>query len=179
MGTPPPIRLVPMAPRLDTLDGKTVYFVDSRYVGGDIFLKEMMSWFSENMPKVKLEFRQKAGAYAESDPTVVGRDPAKRGCRNYGDRALKYLHAGGRRPLSRTRETRQAHCACCYEQLCGIGKRQCLQARHAGRTFHLCSAPCLRENAAGNAARYRREGSGHGKTGHAGNRGSPDQAADC
>jgi hypothetical protein len=70
LGTPPPIRLVPMATRLDTLDGKTVYFVDSRYVGGDIFLKEMMSWFSANMPKVKLEFRQKAGAYAESDPQL-------------------------------------------------------------------------------------------------------------
>ncbi len=70
LGTPPAIRLVPMAPRLDTLDGKTVYFVDSRYVGGDIFLKEMMSWFSANRPKVKLEFRQKAGAYAESDPQL-------------------------------------------------------------------------------------------------------------
>ena len=69
-GTPPLIRLVPMAPRLDTLDGKTVYFVDVRYVGADVFLKEMMSWFSRNSPKVKLEFRQKAGAYAESDPEL-------------------------------------------------------------------------------------------------------------
>jgi hypothetical protein len=69
-GTPPPIRLVPMAPRLETLDGKTVYFVDVRYVGGDVFLKEMMSWFSAKMPKVRLEFRQKAGAYAENDPQL-------------------------------------------------------------------------------------------------------------
>ena len=70
LGTPPPIRLVPMAPRLDTLDGKTVYFVDVRYVGADVFLKEMMAWFSVHMPKVKLEFRQKAGAYAENDPQL-------------------------------------------------------------------------------------------------------------
>ena len=69
-GTPPPIRLVPMAPRIDSLEGKTVYFVDVRYVGADTFLKEMMSWFSANMPKVKLEFRQKAGAYAENDPQL-------------------------------------------------------------------------------------------------------------
>ncbi len=69
-GTPPPIRLVPMAPRLNSLDGKTVYFVDVRYVGADTFLKEMMSWFSINMPKVKLEFRQKSGAYAENDPQL-------------------------------------------------------------------------------------------------------------
>ena len=69
-GTPPPIRLIPLAPRLDTLDGKTLYFVDVRYVGGDVFLKEMMSWFSANMPKVRLEFKQKAGAYAENDPRL-------------------------------------------------------------------------------------------------------------
>jgi hypothetical protein len=69
-GTPPPVRLIPMAPRVDTLDGKTIYFVDVRYVGGDLFLKEMMSWFSTNMPKVKLEFRQKTGAYAENDPRL-------------------------------------------------------------------------------------------------------------
>ena len=69
-GTPPAIRLVPMAPRLDSLEGKTVYFVDVRYVGADVFLKEMMSWFSTNMPKVRLEFRQKAGAYAENDPQL-------------------------------------------------------------------------------------------------------------
>jgi hypothetical protein len=69
-GTSPLIRLIPMAPRLDTLNGKTVYFVDVRYVGADLYLKEIMSWFSANMPKVKLEFRQKAGAYAESDPKL-------------------------------------------------------------------------------------------------------------
>jgi hypothetical protein len=69
-GTAPPIRLIPMAPRPDTLDGKTVYFVDVRYVGADVYLKEMMAWFSRNMPKVKLEFRQKAGAYAENDPQL-------------------------------------------------------------------------------------------------------------
>jgi hypothetical protein len=59
-----------MAPRPATLEGKTVYFVDVRYVGADIFLKEMMAWFSANMPKVKLEFRQKTGAYAENDPQL-------------------------------------------------------------------------------------------------------------
>jgi hypothetical protein len=69
-GTPPPIRLIQLAPRPDSLDGKTLYFVDVRYVGGDTYLKEMMSWFSRNMPKVKLVFRQKAGAYAENDPKL-------------------------------------------------------------------------------------------------------------
>ena len=31
LGTPPPIKLKNMAPRLDTLDGKTIYLVDDGY----------------------------------------------------------------------------------------------------------------------------------------------------
>ena len=33
LGTPPAITLKPMAPRLDTLDGKTIYVVDDGFVG--------------------------------------------------------------------------------------------------------------------------------------------------
>jgi hypothetical protein len=33
MGTPPPIELKPQAPRLDTLEGKTIYFVNTGYKG--------------------------------------------------------------------------------------------------------------------------------------------------
>jgi hypothetical protein len=69
-GTPPPIRLVPMAPRLDSLDGKTVYLIDVRFMGGDLLLKEMMDWFAKNHPKTKLAFREKAGSYGESDPKL-------------------------------------------------------------------------------------------------------------
>ena len=69
-GSPPPIRLIPMAPRLDSLDGKTVYFVDVRYPEGDVFLKEMMAWFSRNKSETKLVFRQKSGAYADNDPEL-------------------------------------------------------------------------------------------------------------
>ena len=36
MGTPPPIKLKPMAPRLTTLDGKTIYVIDQGYLGTDI-----------------------------------------------------------------------------------------------------------------------------------------------
>jgi hypothetical protein len=69
-GFPTPIRLIPMAPRLDSLDGKTVYFVDVRYPEGDVFLREMMAWFSRHMPKTKLVFKQKEGAYADNDPNL-------------------------------------------------------------------------------------------------------------
>jgi len=52
---------LPMAPRLDTLDGKTVYLVDGRFGGGNELLEEMQGWFSENMPAVKTVLKKKEG----------------------------------------------------------------------------------------------------------------------
>ena len=51
-GYPPQVTPKDMAPRLDTLDGKTIYLVDCRFDDSDIFLKQMQDWFSEHMPGV-------------------------------------------------------------------------------------------------------------------------------
>ena len=69
-GTPPPIQLIPMAPRLDTLDRKTVYLVDTGFTGGGLLLEQIRLWFSRNMPTVNAVFRRKAGPYAEDDPAL-------------------------------------------------------------------------------------------------------------
>ena len=69
-GTPPPIKLIPMAPRLASLDGKTVYLVDVGFHDGDNFLRQIQAWFQQNMPNVKTVFKRKAGAYAEDDPKL-------------------------------------------------------------------------------------------------------------
>ena len=61
LGTPPPIKLKTMAPRLDTLDGKTIYVVDDGFVGGDNLLLEMVDWFKANYPKTTLVFKRKGG----------------------------------------------------------------------------------------------------------------------
>jgi hypothetical protein len=66
-GTPPPIRLVPMAPRPASLDAKTVYFIDIKYEGGASLLKAVMAWFTQNIPTAKLVFREKAGTYDQED----------------------------------------------------------------------------------------------------------------
>lgn len=66
-GNPPPIPLVPMAPRPSDLDGKTVYFVDIKYEGGASLLKAVMQWFTANIPKANLVFREKAGSYDQED----------------------------------------------------------------------------------------------------------------
>ena len=52
---------LPLAPRLDALDGKTVYLVDVKFGGGYQFLQAMQGWFSRNMPAVKTVLRRKAG----------------------------------------------------------------------------------------------------------------------
>jgi hypothetical protein len=69
-GTPPPVRLVPMASRLDVLSGKTIYLVDTGFMGGGTFLQQMQIWFGRNMPDVTTVFRKKAGAYPEEDPAL-------------------------------------------------------------------------------------------------------------
>lgn len=59
-----------LAPRLKTLEGKTVYLVDETFGGGYEFLKEMQEWFARNMPAVKTELRRKRGNMFVDDPAL-------------------------------------------------------------------------------------------------------------
>jgi hypothetical protein len=71
LGTPPPIKLKPMAPRLDTLDGKTIYIVDDGYIGGDRLLNEMVDWFKANYPKATALYKRKGGGgFDAEDPAL-------------------------------------------------------------------------------------------------------------
>ena len=69
-GVAPPIQLKPMAERPASLEGKTIYFVDVTFNGGDLLLKQMQQWFAAHMPKVKTEFRVKRGGYGTDDPEL-------------------------------------------------------------------------------------------------------------
>ncbi|HXO87561.1 MAG TPA: hypothetical protein VN885_02860 [Candidatus Acidoferrales bacterium] len=69
-GMPPQIQLIPMAPRLDSLDGKTVYLVDTGFHGSDMLLEQIQEWFKTNMPGVTTVFKRKAGPYAQDDPAL-------------------------------------------------------------------------------------------------------------
>jgi len=69
-GTPPPVQLFPMAPRLDSLDGKTVWLIDTGFAGGGFLLQQIQLWFKQNMPTVNAIFRRKAGPYMEDDPAL-------------------------------------------------------------------------------------------------------------
>ena len=57
MGTPPPITLTPQAPRLETLDGKTLYLINTGYIGTDRFMAETEKWFRANYPKTNIVYK--------------------------------------------------------------------------------------------------------------------------
>ena len=77
MGTPPPIKQLAMAPRLNSLEGKTIYIVDDGFPGGDVLLNEMATWFNRNMPSVNVVYRRKAGPFEAEDPALFAEIKAK------------------------------------------------------------------------------------------------------
>ena len=65
----PPENKTP-APRLDTLEGKTVYLVDGRFGGSYDFLIQMKDWFTENMPEVKTVLKRKTNNMFMDEPEL-------------------------------------------------------------------------------------------------------------
>ena len=52
---------VSLAKRLDTLDGKLVYLVDTGFGGSYRFMQQLQKWMSEHMPSVTTVRRRKPG----------------------------------------------------------------------------------------------------------------------
>ena len=50
VGFPPKITPKAMAPRLESLDGKTIFLVDPRFDDSGLFLRQVEKWFTEHMP---------------------------------------------------------------------------------------------------------------------------------
>jgi hypothetical protein len=46
VGYPPRVNPKPLAPRLDTLDGKKVYLVDCRFDDSELLLRQVGNWFA-------------------------------------------------------------------------------------------------------------------------------------
>jgi hypothetical protein len=70
--TEQPAKQISLAPRLDTLQGKTIYLVDLNYEGinGTPVMGEMQAWFTKNMPGVKTVLKLKKGSYIADDPAL-------------------------------------------------------------------------------------------------------------
>ena len=54
MGTPPPVTVKPMAEPLSTLDGKTLYLVNTGFVNTERLMEEFKKWFQANYPKTTI-----------------------------------------------------------------------------------------------------------------------------
>ena len=70
VGFAPKVTRKALAPRLDTLEGKTIYLVDCRFDDSDVFLKQMQAWFAERMPGVRTVFKPISSVYLHDDPTT-------------------------------------------------------------------------------------------------------------
>lgn len=64
---------VPLAPRLDTLEGKTIYLVDDNWGGmgeNGMVQDEIQAWFARNMPGVNIVRKIKKGNFVTDDPAL-------------------------------------------------------------------------------------------------------------
>jgi len=59
-----------MAPRLDSLDSRTIYLVNTGFAGAREFLEELQAWFTKNMPSVKTVLVDKGGTMFADSPDL-------------------------------------------------------------------------------------------------------------
>lgn len=59
-----------MAPRLNSLDNKSIYLVDTGFAGAKEFLEELQAWFTKNMPSVKTTLVSKKGTMFSDSPDL-------------------------------------------------------------------------------------------------------------
>ena len=68
MGYPPKVTRKTAAPRLESLDGKTIYLVDCRFDDSIELLKQVAAWFAAHMPNVKTRIVSLSATYQKDDP---------------------------------------------------------------------------------------------------------------
>lgn len=66
----PATQQMPMARRLNSLEGKTIYIVDVRWPYTHQFAEEMRNALSERYHDARFVVREKTGSYMEDDPKL-------------------------------------------------------------------------------------------------------------
>jgi hypothetical protein len=67
-GTPPAIELIPLARRLDTLAGKTIYIVDVNFQDTEEFYVAAKALLAERFPDADWVVKAKTGSFFDEDP---------------------------------------------------------------------------------------------------------------
>ena len=70
VGKASPIKFEPMAPRLDTLKGKTIYIVHMNFPRTYQFFEEMQKMLAKKYPETTWMLRTKVGTYFNNDPEL-------------------------------------------------------------------------------------------------------------
>jgi hypothetical protein len=68
IGYPPKIVKKALAPRLENLDGKTIYLVDCRFDDSVELLRQVEAWFAAHMPNVTTRMISLSATYQHDDP---------------------------------------------------------------------------------------------------------------
>jgi hypothetical protein len=69
-GIQPEIRKIPMASRPATLDGRTVYIVDTKYPNTKPFVQSLFDALKAKYPKTTWILRDKLAGYMDDDPKL-------------------------------------------------------------------------------------------------------------
>jgi hypothetical protein len=67
------------AARLDSLEGKTLYLIDSGFGGSNKFLEQLSGWFARNMPSVTTVQRRKTGNIFADDTSDLWTEIKEKG----------------------------------------------------------------------------------------------------
>ncbi|MBL8386517.1 MAG: hypothetical protein JNM90_25760 [Burkholderiales bacterium] len=71
-GYPPKVTGKRLAPRLASLEGKTVHLVDCLFDNTDVFMRELKDWFATRMPSVRTEILRPRESWVD-DPALRAR----------------------------------------------------------------------------------------------------------
>ncbi len=69
-GIKPEIRKIPMAPRPASLNGKTIYIVDTKYPNTKPFVNELFGALKTKYPQTTWVLREKFAGYMDDDPKL-------------------------------------------------------------------------------------------------------------
>jgi hypothetical protein len=71
-GFPPNVTGHPLAPRVEALDGRTLYLVDCLFDNSEAFMDQLGAWFAEHMPEVDTRRISPKESWVE-DPEMCAR----------------------------------------------------------------------------------------------------------
>jgi len=71
-GYPPAVTGKQLAPRLESLEGKTLYLVDCLFDNSEVFITQLQLWFAEHLPGVVTRIIKPRESWVE-DPEMTAR----------------------------------------------------------------------------------------------------------